>query len=76
MSNIKSQFGIVLAATTAIIFTVLVASSVIPTYAADGNLSGSASNNTSGSPLGGGNATNATSSTGSTTNSIGNSTSK
>ena len=71
MSNIKSEIGIVLAvAATAIVFTALVASTVSPVQAADGNSSSSA-NNTSASILGSGNATNATSPAGSTANNTG-----
>ena len=71
MSNIKSEIGTVLVAATAIIFTALVASCVIPVHAADGN-SSSSINSTSASPLNGGsNGTNATSLTGSTANSTG-----
>ncbi len=51
MSNIKSEIGIVLVvAVAAIVFAALVASSVSPVQAQDGNSSSSA-NNTSTSPL-------------------------
>ena len=76
MSKIKSEIGIVLVAATAIIFTALVASSVIPVHATDGNSSSSANNTSASPPSGGGNATNATSSTGSTANSTGSTPSK
>ncbi len=71
MSNIKSEIGIVLmVAATAIVFTALVATSVSPVQAADGNSSSSA-NNTSASPSSGSSTNNATSSTGSAANSTG-----
>lgn len=73
MSHIKSEIGMVLVA-SAIIFTALVASSVTPAYATDGN--SSSINNTSAPPPGGSNATNATSATGTTTNGPGSTTSK
>ena len=74
MSHIKSEIGIVPVAASAIIFTALVASSVTPAYATDGN--SSSINNTSAPPPGGSNATNATSATGTTTNGTGSATSK
>jgi len=71
MSNIKSEIGIAfVVAVTAIVFTALVASSVSPVQAADGNSSGSG-NNTLASLPGSDNTTNATSSAGSATNSSG-----